>query len=126
MAPEWIQQRRQSHGLEFRRELENWLRNSQRQPHSIVEQCMRLLDEEYLLSLPLPAGVIWPIAPGPRNFRFLFRRQIAALLHWKDRRVEGDPQGFSDNLNDFLRDVWWPDELSESLHGISLGKRNSR
>lgn len=120
MAPEWVSQRRATHGDAFRVELEKWLVFTQGSSQTIVQKCFLLLEEDYLLSLPLPAGVVLPNVLGPRNFRFLFRRQIANLLEWKEKRAEGDSQGFSDKLNAFIRDVWWPDETAEALHSDNL------
>lgn len=126
MVPDWILSRRETYGDAFRAELANWLLSSQNQTETVVQQCISLLEDENLLSLPLPSGVVLPTVPGARNFRFLFRRQVASLLNWKERRAEGDAQGFTDKLNSFIRDVWWPDERAETLHGHNPDNRQVR
>lgn len=101
----------------FKRELEAWLRVEQRQGDLMVAEVLRCLDEKHLLSLPLPKGVRWPEEPIARNFRFLFRRQVAHLLGWTERRVEGEALGFSFAINKGLRFCWWPDEERKIEHG---------
>ncbi|KAG0557481.1 hypothetical protein KC19_11G134100 [Ceratodon purpureus] len=108
---------RRWHGPAFIHELERWLRIEQHQGDCMVAEVKKCLDEKHLLLLPLPKGVHWPVAPLSRNFRFLFRRQVAHLLGWKERRVEGDSSSFSSAVNLGLRQVWWPDEDATELHG---------
>lgn len=114
-----------SHGNEFRECLKNWLIHEQRQTHAMVDACLLLLDENYLLALPLPPGVILPESTGPRNYRFLFCRHVRRLLGWTERRGEGEPHGFSDSVNNFVREVWWPGEVAEALHGAGQQHRQS-
>ena len=71
-----------------------------------------LFYREYHLQLPLPRG-----CKGfdnlanlePRQFRYLFRRQCAVVLGWKKRILEGDPNGFSEELNRSIREEVWCD-----------------
>lgn len=126
MVAAWIEERRASHEKEFRECLADWILREQKQTQSTVDSCLLLLDDSYLLSLPLPPRVVLPAVPGPRNLRFLFRRQIASLLGWTERRDEGDHHGFSDSINTFVRDIWWPDESSEALHRPQVRNRPSR
>jgi hypothetical protein len=76
------------HGAAFKEELERWLQHDQHQGDVIVSEVLRLLDKDYLVSLPLPKGAMWPQVPGSRNFIFLFQRQVAHLLGWAERRNE--------------------------------------
>lgn len=117
MVAESVLAVRREHGPQFLQELERWLRVEQGQGDCMVAAVKNCLEEAHLLSLPLPKGVHWPAAPLSRNFRFLFRRQVAHLLGWKDKRVEGDPSSFSFAVNLGLRQVWWPDEEATELHG---------
>lgn len=126
MVADWVRERRERYGAAFVSEFENWLRDCQGQGDSIVIECMRLLDETYLLSLPLPRGVVLPQVLGPRNFRFLFRRNVAALLRWTERRSEGESRGFSDSINNFVREIWWPDSEAEALHNLPPQPRGDR
>ncbi|KAG0606493.1 hypothetical protein M758_9G145100, partial [Ceratodon purpureus] len=80
-------------------------------------EVLRCQDEKYLLSLPLPKGVRWPEEPAARNFRFLFRRQVAQLLGWTEWRVDGEANGFSFSINKGLRFCWWLDEEPKIQHG---------
>lgn len=110
MADQHLQRVREVHGPQFKRELCEWLQQDQGQGELMVAEVLRCLEEVYLLSLPFPKGVQWPTNPGPRNFRFLFRRQVARLLGWTERRVEGEANSFSEAVNRGLRVCWWPDE----------------
>jgi hypothetical protein len=64
-----------------------------------------LLDREYLLSLPLPPHAegfeAGGVAKG-RKLRYLFRRHLAAVLNWRERREEGQEGGIPDDVNGFL------------------------
>lgn len=108
-----VQQARVDQGDQFKRDLEEWLQVEQGQGDLMVKEVLNCLDEAHLVSLPLPKGVHWPARPAARNFRFLFRRQVAHLLGWTDRRVEGEAVGFSFAVNRGLRSCWWPDEESQ-------------
>ncbi|KAG0560795.1 hypothetical protein KC19_9G014000 [Ceratodon purpureus] len=89
----------------------------QHQGDLMVTEVLRYLDEKYLLSLPLPKGVRWPEEPAARNFRFMFRRQVAQLLGSTERRVESEANGFSFSINKGLRFCWWPDEEPRIEYG---------
>ena len=72
-----------------------------------LEVLRGLLHKDYLLRLPLPRGCKgFENLQGlePRQLRYLFRRQCAVVLGWRQRIAEGDPHGFSDGLNRTLRE----------------------
>lgn len=125
MVESWVLERRSAHENEFRKCLTDWLISDQKATPNTVNACLLLLQESHLLSLPLPPRVVLPAVPGPRNFRFLFRRQVASLLGWSDRREEGEIHGFSDAINTFVREIWWPDGGAEALHRSGHCNRQS-
>jgi len=53
------------HGVSFKQKLELYLQEDQHQGSFIVVEVLLLLDKDYLVSLPLPKGIVWPHAPGP-------------------------------------------------------------
>lgn len=126
MVAPWVLERRSFHGAKFRLCLTDWLIREQNQPQTIVDACMLLLEESYLLSLPLPPRIILLAVPSARNFRFLFRRHVASLLRWTERREEGEYHGFTDSVNKFVREIWWPDEGAEVLHRPRQDNQQSR
>jgi hypothetical protein len=58
MEATWVQNQRQLYAAAFKGELERWLWVDQRQGDLIVAEVLRLLDEEYLVSLLLPKGLL--------------------------------------------------------------------
>lgn len=94
--------------------------------HCTPEQCkviLGCLSPAFLCSLPPPPFANrWPRHPRPHNFRFLFRRQVALVLGWRERREEGDKEGFSDAVNSVLRDDVWPDADSQASEGVGSCK----
>ena len=86
--------------------------------HKLLTLCA-LLRRDYLLQLPLPRG-----CKGfenlevvePRQLRYLFRRQCATLLGWRQRISEGDPNGFSEDVNRIIREEVYRDVPVRSQH----------
>ena len=71
-----------------------------------------LLRKQYLVELPLPPGFkgfSTSEALEPRQLRYLFRRHCARLLGWRRRISEGDPDGFSEELNRAIREEVYGD-----------------
>ena len=71
-----------------------------------------LLRRSYLLDLSLPRGFKGFTTSEelePRQLRYLFRRHSARLLGWRRRFEEGDPRGFSEEVNQAIRSEVYPD-----------------
>jgi hypothetical protein len=86
MEANWVQNCRQVHAAAFKAKLEYWLRHEKYQRDLTLVEVLRLLNEEYLISLPLSKEVVWPQSPGARNFWFFFWRYVAHLLSWSERK----------------------------------------
>lgn len=90
--------------------LHRWSRRMQHSPRQI-QILQGLLDQDYLLALPLPLG-----ASGfedhnqvtNRRLRYLWRRHAATILGWTVRREEGDNDGFPAALNRALWTIVFP------------------
>jgi hypothetical protein len=87
----------------------------------VAQGIVNCLHESFLLSLKQPVtNHYWPTVPGTRNWRYLCRRQIAALLGWSELIPEGHPNGIPSAVNLFLRTKQWPQFLDED-EGSSSG-----
>jgi hypothetical protein len=75
-----------------------------------LRRIVGLLDEEFLLRLPLPPGTT-EVAETERrkHLRYCFRRIAAHLLGWSERRSEGSDNGFSEDVNRVRRLEVFPD-----------------
>lgn len=73
------------------------------------EQIALVLNEDYLCSIPLPAGLFFSAAPS--GYRHWFRVFTAWVLGWRSRKNEGDPPGLLPELNHHLRHIVWPDVI---------------
>jgi hypothetical protein len=86
-----------------------------------------LLSKEHLLQLPLlprtrrRVGVI-----EAQWLRFLWRRHVQYIMHWGERREEGEPNGFTHDINWLLRVVLFPDEPSIEKDGYHARGGTSR
>ena len=77
-----------------------------------LEVLCALLRSEYLVRLPLPRGCKGcgnRESLEPRQLRYLFRRQAAKVLGWRNRIEEGAANGFSAPLNRAIREEVYPD-----------------
>lgn len=89
-----------------------------------TKQCNRivgLLSVEWMCRLPLPPRT--HRSKGVTNthwHRFLFRRHIQHILGWKHRLSEGDPAGFSTEVNLLIRTKFYP-EPNPDHHGETSG-----
>jgi hypothetical protein len=81
------------------------------------------LSRDYLLSLPLLPGLLVDQSElEARILRYLFQREVASVLRWTERRVEGRNDGYSEALNAVLRSDIYPDE---HRGGVQSGSRSS-
>lgn len=96
----------------------------------IAQQVVNCLEEAFLLSLPPPVrNHWWPQQPGMANRRYLFHRQVAALLGWTQNIPEGDPAGVPPKVEQSLREKQWPkahDETSSKGDGSREGAAEER
>lgn len=77
------------------------------------------LHESYLLSLGKPKVAIpWPAIPKPRNWRWLFCKQVASILRWTVRRSKGYTDGYSEEISKLLRDIFWPNAKPAHQHDV--------
>lgn len=72
-----------------------------------TRQILGLLDRCQLLRRSVKHGV--KRRNTPRGLRYLFRHHCARILGWTERLSEGNPLGFSAELNHTLRVLLWPD-----------------
>ena len=80
---------------------------------TIVCRLVRCFDSAFLLSLPRPPGFKVGTFSPPQIHRYLWYRQAAKALGWRDR------QKISAEIEDLLKVHVWPDEAAESCNGGS-------
>lgn len=85
----------------------DWLRHTQKASPAQVARILRLLDEKYLLEKRVKSGI--RRSNSPAGLRFLFYHHTANILHWRERRPEGHPLGFSESVYRIFREEVWPD-----------------
>lgn len=91
----------------------------------VAQEVVNCLDETFLLSLPTPErNHSWPEHPGPANWRYLFHRQIARLLGWREKKREGHPDGVPPEVERFLREKHWP-KVSDEAIGEDNGSKST-
>jgi hypothetical protein len=74
-----------------------------------LRHILECLSKDYLLCLPLRPGMrVDSCQPEAGILRYLFRRQVATVLRWTQRRAEGRCNGFSDALNTVIRNDVYP------------------
>jgi hypothetical protein len=77
-----------------------------------------LLSKDHLLSLPLPLRTRRRAGTTDAEWhRFLWRRHVQHILYWGERREEGNPNGFTHDINWLLRVLLFPDEPGTGEHG---------
>ena len=82
---------------------------------TVVCRLVRCFDSKYLLSLPRPAGFKVGKFSTPQIHRYLWYRQAAKALGWRDR------QKFPAQIEELLKVLVWPDgeaEMHDSCSAI--------
>ena len=82
---------------------------------TVVCRLVRCLDSGFLLSLPRPPGFKVGKFSPPQIHRYLWYRQAAKVLGWRDR------QKFPWEIEEFLKVHVWPDEAAEICTATSAG-----
>lgn len=80
---------------------------------TIVCRLVRCFDSAFLLSLPRPPGFKVGTFSPPQIHRYLWYRQAARALGWRDR------QKFPPEIEDLLKVLVWPDEAAEMCDSTS-------
>lgn len=71
---------------------------------------LALLDLPWMFTQPLPRNCVRdPTKPDHVWGRLLFPKHISDILHWTRRLKEGDPEGFSKEINLLIREVLFPE-----------------
>jgi hypothetical protein len=87
-----------------------------------TRRILALLDLQHMLSLPLHSRTIRRArCPDNQWYCFLFRRHVQYILLWAERRNEGHPHGFSDDVNWILRYALFPDPPNPLEDGQHVG-----
>jgi hypothetical protein len=74
------------------------------------ERILALLDFQTFVEFPLPPRT-WRRAGVTDTtwYRYLWPRHVQHILYWREHKEEGDPTGFSEEVNWLLRSVLYPD-----------------
>lgn len=120
-----------SAGLKVEAELlYSWAR-SRGASHLTASRIVGLLSVRWLCAFPTPPRTHRGRGKTEAQWhRYLFRRHCGKLLGWTERLDEGNPEGFSDEVNRLIRERFYPDSRSEGngarergIHGESEGER---
>lgn len=104
--------------------LYQWAIEDQHANHFVATRVSKCFSEDYLLKLPANFdNHYWPRVPGTKNWRYLFCRQVSALLGWSEVRKEGHPLGIPAFVYTFIRNKHWP--KSEDERGSEEGSERS-
>ena len=88
----------------------------------VARRIVGLLTIPWLCDLPRPPRTHRSSGRSSAQwFRYLFRRHCGRLLGWTDRIEEGDPAGFSPEVNRLLRERFFPDGVVDG-HGAREGE----
>jgi hypothetical protein len=89
---------------------------TQRASLTRTTRILALLNFHTFIALPLPPRTRRRLgATNAQWHRFLWRRHVGHILQWQERREEGDPHGFSDDINRLLRMVLFPNPSAKGL-----------
>jgi hypothetical protein len=86
---------------------------------TVVGRLVRCFDSAFLLSLLRPAGFKVGKFSPPQIHRYLWYRQAAKVLGWRDR------QKFPREIEELLKEVVWPDEAAELCGATSAVERRN-